>query len=89
MLLLLLVKTIMKEVKKKEAKNLKALIVFLDEDLEYVRPMFLHDEASETIGHLLLQAIADIERVKGLKGKMLVHCHLGASRYCVCVCVCG
>lgn len=51
-----------------------------DEDFEYVRPMDLADDASESIGHFLLQAIADIERVRESGGKILVHCHLGASR---------
>jgi hypothetical protein len=51
-----------------------------DADLEYVSSMNLSDEVSENIDHFMIQAIADIERVKEQNGRILVHCHQGVSR---------
>jgi len=51
-----------------------------DSDLEYVSSMNLSDEVGENIDHFMIQAIADIDRVKEQNGRILVHCHQGISR---------
>jgi protein-tyrosine phosphatase len=51
-----------------------------DDEVEYVRSLDLIDSGEENISHFWFQTIAEIERVRKLNGKILVHCHQGVSR---------